>query len=59
MKRAEKMVKNNRSFDELISKLTGIEILDLNAMSSVRGGEGEGGGDIVLMPPKPPAGGGN
>jgi hypothetical protein len=59
MKRAEKMVKNNRSFDELISKLTGIEILDLNAMSSVRGGEGDGGGDIILMPPKPPAGGGN
>ena len=43
-----------RDFDELISKFSKDEILDLHAMSRVRGGDGEGdgGGDIVIIPKK-------
>ena len=41
-----------RDFDELISKLSENEILNPDAMRCVRGGDGEGGGDIILVPPK-------
>ena len=43
-----------RDFDELISKLSENEILDHDAMSCVRGGDGEGdgGGDIIIIPPE-------
>jgi len=43
-----------RDVVELIFKLTENEILNPDAMRCVRGGEGEGdgGGDIILIPPK-------
>jgi hypothetical protein len=40
------------SLDELISKLSENEILNPDAMRCVRGGYGEGGGDIILIPPE-------
>lgn len=40
------------SLDELISKLSENEILNPGAMRCVRGGEGEGGEDIIIIPPK-------
>jgi len=47
-----KMAKRN--FDEVISKLTENEILNPDAMRCVRGGDGEGngGGDGIIIPPK-------
>ena len=41
-----------RNFDELISKLSENEILDTEAMSCVRGGDGDGGEDGIIIPPK-------
>jgi|APLow6443716910_1056828.scaffolds.fasta_scaffold1881012_1 hypothetical protein len=41
-----------RDFDELISKFSKDEILDLHAMSNVRGGDGDGGGELVIIPKK-------
>ena len=41
-----------RDFDELISKFSKDEILDLHAMSRVRGGDGDGGGELVIIPKK-------
>ncbi len=45
-----------KNFDELVPILSEEAILDLHAMSSVRGGDGDGdgGGDIILFPPKRP-----
>ena len=54
MKRADKTSVTKRDFDELISKFSKEAILDLHAMSHVRGGDGDGGGDLILFPPKPP-----
>lgn len=56
MKRADKSAGTKRNFDEIISKLSENAILDLNTMSYIRGGDGEGGGDIIIIPPKPPEG---
>jgi hypothetical protein len=55
MKRADK-TSVERDFNELISKFSENEILDLNAMQYVRGGDGpaDGGGDLIILPPKPP-----
>jgi hypothetical protein len=39
-------------FDEMISKFSENEILDLYAMNHVRGGDGDGGGDIIIIPKK-------
>ena len=39
-------------FDELISKFSKDEILDLHAMNHVRGGDGDGGSEIIIIPPK-------
>ena len=39
-----------RDFDELISKFSKDEILDLQAMNHVRGGDGDGGAPIVIIP---------
>ncbi len=43
-----------RDFDELISKFSKNEILDLHAMNLVRGGDGEGNGSepIIVKPPR-------
>jgi hypothetical protein len=54
MKRADKSSESSRNLDILISKLSENEILNLQAMSCVRGGdEGDGGGNIIIIPPKP------
>ncbi len=53
MKTANKSVKTNRNFDELISELSGDGILDLNSMMHVRGGEGDGSTPILPPPPVP------
>jgi len=56
MKKVDTTATAKRDFDELISKFSKDEILDLHAMNHVRGGDGDGGGDIILLPPKPPQG---
>lgn len=56
MKKVDNSATAKRDFDELISKFSKDEILDLHAMNHVRGGDGDGGGDIILLPPKPPQG---
>lgn len=51
----EKSVKSKmakRSIDEFISRLSENEILDPEAMRCVRGGDGDGGGDSPIIPPK-------
>jgi hypothetical protein len=51
MKTAENSSGKNRNFDLLISKLSENEILNIQAMSHVRGGaaEGEGDGHEVII----------
>ncbi|MGD0342725.1 MAG: hypothetical protein ABSA76_13565 [Bacteroidales bacterium] len=55
MKTADKLAKTNRNFIELISKLSGDEILDINSMMHIRGGDADGDGStpIITPPPKP------
>jgi hypothetical protein len=53
MKTTDKSAKSNRNFDRLISKLSGDEILNLNSMMHVRGGDGNGSEIIITPPPKP------
>ena len=53
MKRADKTSVTKRDFDELISKLSENEMLNVQALSCVRGGDGDGGGDIIIIPPPP------
>jgi hypothetical protein len=55
MKRADNSTKTARNFDLLISGLSENEILNLQTMSCVRGGDGEGNGsgDIIIIPPPP------
>jgi hypothetical protein len=54
MKNADKSSETKRSFDQLISLLSENEVLNLQAMSYVRGGgtdgEGNGGAPIILIP---------
>jgi hypothetical protein len=54
MKSADKSSETKRSFDQLISLLSENEVLNLQAMSYVRGGgtdgEGNGGAPIILIP---------
>jgi hypothetical protein len=54
MKRADKSAEAIRNFDQLVSKLSGNEILNLQAMSHVRGGnadgEANGGVQIIIIP---------
>ena len=50
MKRADKSAETIRNFDQLISKLSGNEILDIQAMSCIKGGEGEGSIPILIIP---------
>jgi len=53
MKTADKSAKANRNLIQLISKLSENEILNPQAMSYVRGGDGEGdGGEVVITRPK-------
>lgn len=53
MKRADKSSVDEKKFKEFISELSENETLDLNAMTFVRGGEGDGGAPIPPSP-KPP-----
>ncbi len=52
MKKVDTTATTKRDFDELISKFSKDEILDLHAMNRVRGGDGDGGGDLVIIPKK-------
>jgi hypothetical protein len=53
MKRADESAKTSRNLDQLLSKLSEKEILNLNAMSCVKGGDGEGdGGESIIIIPK-------
>ena len=55
MKKADKPAKTIRNFDQVISKFSENEILNTQAMSYVRGGEGEAnGGAPIIIIPKPP-----
>lgn len=53
MKKAIRSSEETRNLDQLISKLSENEILSTQAMSFIRGGEGEGlGGEVVISIPK-------
>jgi hypothetical protein len=54
MKRADKSSEMTGNFDQLITKLSENAVLSLQAMSCVRGGDGEdnGGVPIIIIPPK-------
>jgi hypothetical protein len=53
MKRADKSSETIRNFDQLISKLSENEVLDIQAMSYIRGGDGEGDGGVsIIIRPK-------
>lgn len=43
----------NLNLNELASKFSKDEILSVSAMQRVRGGDGDGGGDLVIIPPPP------
>jgi hypothetical protein len=50
MKRADKSAETIKNFDQLISKLSGNEILDIQAMSCIKGGDGNGSTPILIIP---------
>jgi hypothetical protein len=54
MKTADKSSKSIRNFEQLISKFSENEILNIQAMSFVRGGntdgEGAGGSPVIIIP---------
>ncbi len=53
MKRADKSSETIKNLDQLISKLSEKEVLNIQAMSYIRGGDGEGdGGANVIIRPK-------
>jgi hypothetical protein len=53
MKRADKSSETIKNLDQLISKLSENGVLDIQAMSYIRGGDGEGdGGANVIIRPK-------
>jgi hypothetical protein len=49
MKNFDKSVKSDRNFDQLISKLSENEILNLQAMSCVKGGSADGTGSEPII----------
>jgi hypothetical protein len=53
MKRTDKSATAERNFKEFISELSENETLDVHAMKCVRGGEGDGGGDLPSNPNPP------
>ncbi len=53
MKKSEKFQATIESFDRLISKFSEEEILNEQALSNVKGGEGNGSEPIIIIPPKP------
>lgn len=54
MKTINNSTKENKNFETLISKLSQNNILSLQTMSKVRGGEGTGYEPIILPPPVRP-----
>jgi hypothetical protein len=54
MKKTNKSTETNKTFDQLISKLSENEILNIQAMSYVKGGsadgEGNGGSPVIIYP---------
>jgi hypothetical protein len=52
MKRADKSSESIKNLDQLISKLSENEVLDIMAMSYIRGGEGDGLTPIIIIPKK-------
>jgi hypothetical protein len=54
MKSADKSSETMRNFDQLISILSENEVLNMQAMSCVRGGgtdgEGNGGAPVIIIP---------
>jgi len=52
MKKLDTTTATMRDFDELISKFSENEMLDLHAMNHVRGGDGDGGSEIIIIPKK-------
>ena len=50
MKTTDKSAETNRNLNQLISKLSENEILNTQAMSFVRGGDGEGSIPIIIIP---------
>lgn len=54
MKKADKSPKTNKNFDQFISKMSTAAILSTEAMSCVRGGQGEdNGAQPIIIIPKP------
>lgn len=55
MKRETKSVKTTRTLDSLISEFSENELLNIQTMSMVRGGDGEENGSvpIIIIPPLP------
>lgn len=55
MKNSKNSTKTARTLDLLNSKLSGNEILNMQAMLQVRGGDGEenGGNGPIITPPPP------
>jgi hypothetical protein len=49
MKRADKSTETNKNFDQLISMISVNEILNLQAMSCIRGGSAEGEGSVPII----------
>ncbi len=50
-----KMNSAKKNLNEIMSGINGIEILDVKIMSHIRGGDGEGGFEpIIILPPKKP-----
>jgi len=56
MKKRVRKENQVRDLDQLVSMLSGAEVLSPDAMRCVRGGDGDGGGVIIIIPP-PPEGG--
>jgi hypothetical protein len=50
MKRADKSAETIRNFDQLISNLSENEILNAQAMSCIKGGDGDGSTPILIIP---------
>ena len=52
MKKPVKFEEMSGKIDQLIPNLPKNGILSLQEMYFVKGGDGEGGGDIIIIPPK-------
>lgn len=53
MKKAARSTVTTKNSDKLNSIFSDNEKLSERAMQWIRGGDGDGGGDIIIFPPKP------